>query len=256
MKLIRVGAIARYTVLEAWRNRLIVVVLTATALLFLLSVFARELAVTESTRLQTALLASALRLASVFFVGLYILNGLTREFNDKVVELMLSLDLPRPAYLLGKFCGFALVAIGVAAIATIPVLVLAPPSRALYWGFSLGLELLIVAAVSVFCITTFTQLLSAAAFVAAFYLLGRSVTAIQLMSSASLVNEAGPGQRAGEWLANGMAFLLPRLDSFTQTSWLIDGGSAGAMGSAIVQAALYVALLLAAAMFDLYRKNF
>ena len=79
MKLIRVGAIARYTVLEAWRNRLIVIVLTATALLFVLSVFARELAVTESTRLQTALLASALRLASVYFVGLNILNGLTRE---------------------------------------------------------------------------------------------------------------------------------------------------------------------------------
>ncbi len=256
MKLIRVGAIARYTVLEAWRNRLIVVVLTATALLFLLSVFARELAVTESTRLQTALLASALRLASVFFVSLYILNGLTREFNDKVVELMLSLDLPRPAYLLGKFCGFALIALGVAAIATVPVALLAAPLQALSWGCSLGLELLIVAAVSVFCITTFTQLLSAAAFVAAFYLLGRSITAIQLMSNSNLVGSGGPGQKAGEWLADAMAFLLPRLDGFTQTSWLIDGSTSSALGGAFVQAAIYVALLLAAAMFDFYRKNF
>lgn len=256
MKLIRVGTIARYTVLEAWRNRLIVLVLTATAALFLLSVFAQELAVTESTRLQTALLASALRLASVFFVGLYILNGLTREFNDKVVELMLSLDLPRPAYLLGKFGGFAIIAFGVAAIATIPVAFLAPPSRALAWGCSLGLELLIVAAVSVFCITTFTQMLSAAAFVTAFYLLGRSITAIQLMSSASLIADGGPGQKAGEWLADGMAFLLPRLDLFTQTSWLIEGGPPAALGAALAQSVLFAALLLAAAMFDLYRKNF
>ncbi|HEX7813255.1 MAG TPA: ABC transporter permease [Burkholderiales bacterium] len=256
MKLSRVGAIARYTVLEAWRNRLIAIVLMTMAALFLLSVFARELAVTESTRLQTALLASALRLASVFLVGLYILNGLTREFNDKVVELILSLDLPRPAYLLGKFGGFALIAAGVAAIATIPLLLLAPPSRALLWGCSLGLELLIVAAVSVFCITTFTQLLSAAAFVAAFYLLARSITAIQLMSSSSLVAGGGLGQKAGEWLADGMAFLLPRLDTFTQTSWLLDGASAVAMDGALVQSVLYVALLLAAAIFDLYRKNF
>lgn len=255
MKLNRVGAIARYTVLEAWRNRLIVIVLTATALLFLLSVFARELAVTESMRLQTALLASALRLASVFLVGLYILNGLTREFNDKVVELMLSLDLPRPAYLLGKFCGFALIAIGVAAIATVPIAWLAPPWQALSWGCSLGLELLIVAAVSVFCITTFTQLLSAAAFVAAFYLLGRSITAIQLMSKSSLMADGGPGQKAGEWMADAMAFLLPRLDGFTQTAWLTDGATSS-LGSALVQSAIYVALLLAAAMFDFYRKNF
>ncbi len=256
MKLIRVGAIARYTVLEAWRNRLIVIVLIATALLFLLSVFARELVVAESSRLQTAILASALRLASVFLVSLYILNGLTREFNDKVVELMLSLDLPRPAYLLGKFFGFALIALAVAAIATMPIALLAPPAQALAWGCSLGLELLIVAAVSVFCITTFTQLLSATAFVAAFYLLGRSITAIQLMSSASLVAEGGPGQTAGEWLADGMAFLLPRLDAFTQTSWLLDGVAPAALGGALLQSAIYVVLLLAAAMFDFYRKNF
>lgn len=255
MKLARVGAIARYTMLEAWRNRLLTLVLTATLLLLLASVFARELAVTESDRLQTALLASSLRLACVFFVGLYILNGLTREFNDKVIDLMLSLDLPRPAYLLGKFAGFALIAAAVAAIATVPIALLAPAPAALAWGFSLALELFIVAALSVFCITTFTQLLGAAAFVAAFYLLGRTITAIQLMSTSSLVASGGAGQEAAEWVADAMAFALPRLDTFTQTAWLVDGPISG-IGGILLQTAIYVGLLLAASMFDLYRKNF
>src|SRR5882724_6252093 len=61
----RMAAIARYTLLEAWRNRLIVLVIAAVALLTLLSLFARELAITESGRLQTAILASTLRVASV-----------------------------------------------------------------------------------------------------------------------------------------------------------------------------------------------
>ncbi|HWA14330.1 MAG TPA: ABC transporter permease [Burkholderiales bacterium] len=255
MKPNRVGAIARYTVLEAWRNRLGIIVAVAVALLFLLSVFVRELAVTESGRLQTALLAAALRLASVFLVGLYVLNGLTREFNDKVVELVLSLDLPRPAYVLGKFLGYAVVAAVVALIATIPVAFLAPAGAAA-WGFSLALELLLVAAIAVFCVTTFTQLLSAAAFVAAFYLLARSITAIQLMSTAGLVADAGPAQKLGEWLANAMAFVLPRLDTFTQTAWLMPEGSPGGLGAIVLQSAIYVALLLGAAMFDLYRRNF
>ena len=86
----RVGAIARYTVLEAWRNRLAVLVIVLVALLTLLSLFARELAVTESGRLQTAILASTLRVASVFLMALYILIGLTREFNDKVLELCVA----------------------------------------------------------------------------------------------------------------------------------------------------------------------
>src|SRR6266850_1159187 len=117
----RIGAIARYTVLEAWRNRLFALTVVAVTLLTLLSLFARELAVTESGRLQTAILAATLRVASVFLMALYILNGLTREFNDKVLELMLSLDLPRPGYLMGKFLGFAIVALAVTAIVTVPV---------------------------------------------------------------------------------------------------------------------------------------
>jgi ABC-type transport system involved in multi-copper enzyme maturation permease subunit len=253
----RIGAIARFTVLEAWRNRLIVLVVVAVALLTLLSLFARELAVTESGRLQTAILASTLRVASVFLMALYILIGLTREFNDKVLELMLSLDLPRAGYLMGKFLGFAMVALAVAAIVTVPIGVLAPIHAALAWGCSLALELLIIAALSVFCITTFTQPLPAAAFVAAFYLLARSITAIQLMSGSSLLGVDGFGQKASAVLADAFALALPRIDTFTQTAWLVnDAVAQPALLNIFLQTTAYVGLLLAAAMFDLYRKNF
>jgi ABC-type transport system involved in multi-copper enzyme maturation permease subunit len=253
----RIGAIARYTVLEAWRNRLFALTVVAVTLLTLLSLFARELAVTESGRLQTAILAATLRVASVFLIALYILNGLTREFNDKILELMLSLDLQRPAYLMGKFLGFAIVALAVAAIVTVPVAVLAPTHAALAWGCSLALELLIIAALSVFCITTFTQLLPAAAFVSAFYLLARSITAIQLMSGSSLLGVDGFGQKASAMLADALAIALPRMDAFTQTAWLVnDAGAQPALLNIVLQTAVYVVLVLAAAMFDLYRKNF
>jgi len=253
----RIGAIARYTVLEASRNRLMVLAIVAAVLLALLSLFARELAVTESGRLQTAILASSLRVASVFLIALYILNGLTREFNDKVIELMLSLDLPRPAYLLGKFFGFVIVALVIAAIATVPVAALAPAHAALAWGCSLALELLIIAALSVFCITTFTQLLPAAAFVTAFYLLARSITAIQMMSGSSLLGVDGFGQKASAVLADALAIALPRMDAFTQTAWLVnDAGGQPALLNIVLQTVVYVGLLLAAAMFDFYRKNF
>ena len=253
----RLGTIARYTVLEAWRNRLVVLVVVVVALLTLLSLFARELAVTESGRLQTAILASTLRVASVFLIALYILIGLTREFNDKVLELMLSLDLPRAGYLMGKFLGFAIVALAVAAIVTVPLGMLAPIHAALAWGCSLALELLIIAALSVFCIATFTQPLPAAAFVTAFYLLARSITAIQLMSGSGLLGVDGFGQKASAVLADTLALVLPRMDAFTQTAWLVnDAVAPPALFNIFLQTAVYVGLLLAAAMFDLYRKNF
>lgn len=253
----RIGTIAGYTVLEAWRNRLIVLAVVAVVLLTLLSLFARELAVTESGRLQTAILASTLRVASVFLVALHILNGLTREFNDKVLELMLSLDLPRPAYLMGKFLGFAIVALAVAAVATVPVAVFAPIHAALAWGCSLALELLIITALCVFCITTFTQLLPAAAFVTSFYLLARSISAIQLMSGSTLLGVDGVGRKVSAMLADALSIALPRMDAFTQTAWLVnDAGAQPALLNILLQTTAYVGLLLAAAMFDFYRKNF
>jgi hypothetical protein len=51
--------------------------------------------------------------------------------------------------------------------------------------------------------------------------------------------------------------VLPRLDAFSQTAWLVDAVAESlSMTAAIVQTAIYVALLLCAAMFDLHRRNF
>ena len=134
---------------------------------------------------------------------------------------------------------------------------LAPIHAALAWGCSLALELLIIAALSVFCITTFTQPLPAAAFVTAFYLLARSITAIQLMSASSLLAVDGFGQKASAMLADALALALPRMDAFTQTAWLVnDAVAQPALFNIFLQTTAYVGLLLAAAMFDLYRKNF
>ena len=51
-----------------------------------------------------------------------------------------------------------------------------------------------------------------------------------------------------------LALLLPRLDEFAQTRWLVDGVS-GALGPLALQALIFSALVTAAAMFDMYRKN-
>ncbi|MYM92227.1 ABC transporter permease, partial [Rugamonas sp. FT82W] len=64
------------------------------------------------------------------------------------------------------------------------------------------------------------------------------------------------GQR---WLTRGidaLALLLPHLDAFTRTEWLLyhTGGLAD-LANVAAQTALAVGLLTAAALFDLYRKN-
>ncbi|MDP1683022.1 MAG: ABC transporter permease, partial [Burkholderiales bacterium] len=64
----KILAIARYTLLEAARSRLVWLVLGTIFVFSATSFLIRELAITDSLRLQTAFLATSLRAASFFLI--------------------------------------------------------------------------------------------------------------------------------------------------------------------------------------------
>jgi len=253
----RISTIARYTLLEALRTRLPLLVAAALAALLAASFFVETISITEAARLQTGFYAAGARLAAVFIAGLYVLVSITREFDDKGLDLALSLDLPRAHYILGKLAGFVAIGALIAIAVSLPVAWLASPAAALQWGLSLALELAIVAALALFCIVTFNQLTPAASFVAGFYLLARALTAIRLMSANPVAGADSPSHEVIRLLVEALAFVTPALDAWTQTAWLVNERAAlGVMVQLTLQSALYVVLLAAATMFDFHRKNF
>jgi ABC-type transport system involved in multi-copper enzyme maturation permease subunit len=247
--------IARYTVLEALRNRLLWLFGLAALAAIGLSGFLHELALTESRQLQAALLAAVLRLAAVALLAAFVVTSMVREAADKGQELLLALPMPRSAYLLGKLAGFGTLALLPALLFGALGLFFAPPFQAALWTLSLLFELWIVAAFGLFCVLSLNQAMPALAATAAFYVLARSIGSLQLLSHAGGVHT----ELQQQWMARGidvLAAVLPRLDEFTQTAWLVyHTGNATALAAIAVQTAIYVVLLAAAAMFDLYRKN-
>lgn len=253
----KIATVARYTLLEALRTRLPGLISATVILLALASLFVREIALTESIRLQTGFYAAIMRVSAVFIAGLYVLNSITREFNDKGLDVLLALDLPRSHYILGKLAGFLLIGAIIAGAAALPLAVIAPPAAALQWSISLALELGVVIALALFCVLTFNQLMPAASFVLAFYLLARTLTAIRLMSAAPIADAGELSHQAVRFVVEALALIMPSLDAWTRTAWLLDRAAPWVeIGQLAAQAALYVALLTAAAMFDFYRKNF
>lgn len=253
----QITTIARNTLLEARRTRLPGLVLSAVVLLGAASFFVQEIAVTESARLQTGFYAATMRLTAVFIIGLYVLSSVTREFNDKVLDVVLALNLPRSHYILGKLAGFLLIGVLVAIAVSLPLAFLVTPAAALQWGASLALELAIVVALSLFCVITFSQLMPAASFVLAFYLLARALTAVRLIGAHPLVDASSLSHRFIAMMLEALALVTPALDGWTQTAWLVNQPAAWtAIGALAAQSALYVALLAGATMFDFYRKNF
>jgi ABC-type transport system involved in multi-copper enzyme maturation permease subunit len=253
----RIATIARYTLLEALRTRLPVLVVATQLALLAGSFFVENLAITEGARFQTAFYAAGARLACVFITAMAVLVSVTREFNDKGLDVLLALDLPRSHYVLGKLAGFLGIAALVAVVAAIPLGWSAAPQGVVQWTVSLAVELAIVAALALFCVITFSQLTVAASFVLAFYLLARSLTAIRLMGAHPLMDGDTLSHQFIQFLVEALALILPALDAWTRTAWLVDQPAAwpavlGVAGLSV----LYVALLASATMFDFYRKNF
>lgn len=239
--------IARYTLLEALRNRLLWLVLLMALGAVGVSGFLNELALTESRQLQAALLSAVLRLAAVFLIATFVVTSMLREANDQGLQLLIALPMPRAVYLFGKLIGFGALALLPALLFGALGLFFAPPAQAALWAVSLLCECWIVAAFAVLCSLTLNQVLPALAATFSFYLLARAIGALQLLG-----HDAHGALNRG---IDGLALLLPHLDRFTRSDWLVyhEGGVADLAGIA-AQTAIYVALLAAAALFDLYRK--
>ena len=248
--------IARFVVIEAVRNRLFGLMLIGVVGVFILGEFVGGLAITETAAVQGSVVAFVLRLAAVFLLSLYVITGVVREFNEKSIEMILALPAPRYVYYTGKLCGYLMLALIVAGVAGLPLFLYAGPGQVLLWSFSLFCELAIITALCLFFLFTFGQVTAALSAVAAFYLLARSMGSMQLISHSGIVATGSTTQVIMKTVIDLIAVLLPDLDGFTQTGWLVYGGGVQELPAIVAQTMIYVGLLSTAALFDLYRRNF
>lgn len=247
--------IARYTLLEALRSKLLwLFVLTGCAALGL-SGFLQQLALTESRAVQAALLAAVLRLASVFLLSSFVITSMAREAADKGAELLLALPMPRATYLLGKLAGYAALAVVPALLFGGLTALFSPPMQSALWAVSLLGELWIVAAFSLLCAASLQHALPALAASGGFYLLARSVGGLQLLAHSPASGPSWPRQAMASTI-DGLALFLPSLDNFTRTEWLLYGtGDWHALGLVMAQTVIYMVLLGTCALCDFYRRN-
>ncbi len=168
---------------------------------------------------------------------------------------MLSLPLPRSTHYLGRLAGFAALGVLLAVVFAAPLLAWAPAGAVALWGLSLACETALIAAAALFFAMTLAQLVPAIAATAGFYLLARSIAAIQAIASGPLAEPSLPSELA-RMAVSGVALLLPPLDAVTRTDWLLYGAPGpGAYGAALAGLAIYAAVLIAAGLFDFHRRS-
>ncbi|MEK6243286.1 MAG: ABC transporter permease subunit [Pseudomonadota bacterium] len=247
--------VAHYTLVEALRSGLPWLAAAGVIAVLGLSGFLSQVAITEATALQASTAGALLRACAVFLIAAHVVASVSREANDKGLELALALPISRPAFYLGKLLGFACVGAILATLFALPLLLWAKPVDLAAWWISLAAESALVAAAALFFASVLAQTVAAIAATAGLYLLGRSISAIQAIAGSPLAADSLPGH-AARWIVDALALLLPRLDAVTRGDWLLYGAPpAGELIQSLFGLGLYLVLLAAAGLFDFSRRN-
>lgn len=249
--------IAKFTIIEALRNRLVLLLLLVVMISFAMVEFIGDLAITEHRETQMAILAAFLRLCSVVVVTMFVVSSTVRELQDKTLEMILAMPIHRGQYYLGKLMGFISVSFLVSLIFGMMLLVYAPTESVAIWTISLFLELVLVVAMGLVMLFTFNQIPPALAGVFIIYAASRITTSIYLMAKYPIISHTTIAQKFMDSFIEMLTWLLPDLHRFTQTEWLTHHVTDWSLLVPVVgQTVIFLGLLSTIALFDFYRKNF
>ncbi len=249
--------IARFTLLECARMRLLGTVALTVAALVLASLLVEQVAIAESTRVRTVLFASSCRFATVALLCQYIIASVVRELNDAGIQFVLTLPTPRSALYIGKLAAFCTMALLIALVTGIAAMGAADAQRAAVWGALLCAELSLMAGVALFCALGTRQSLSAMLLCGSFYLVGRGIAGFERLMATHLESDLDAFTRLGSIAIQILAAVLPDLSRFARAEWLADASPGLAdLTAAAAQTAIYLALTASAGIHDLKRRIF
>jgi hypothetical protein len=251
-----VAVLAKYTFIEAVRSRLFGAAFIIALLAWLAGSFLGALAITDADGIRATALAAVLRLGSVLLMAGMVVTSLAREQQDKGLELLLSLPMARASYVLGRASGFVAVGVCISAISALPLLGSASVSAVLLWGVSLSCELALIVCVSLLAALTFSHNVLALLAVAAFYALARVMATLLTIGTGVAAARDSLAFQVSDWGLRAIAAITPRLDLFTQASWLTSAPPAGeALWAVFLSTLIFGSVALGAALVDFYRKN-
>lgn len=249
--------LAAYVVAAALRDRLFLALPVLIALAAALSMFIGAAAVVEKRELSAAYVGTATRLILVVGLVLFVCFHLRRAFDSREVEMILSRPISRTNFVFAYVISLLLLAAFAVVIATLVVAVLARPGLAplAQWSLSLLLECAIMVLAALFFALILSSAVASALACFGFYVLARM---IGLLTGIAQTTDDGPlFMRLVGWVMEAISVLIPRLDLFGQTEWLVHGvGGGTGLTVILLQGVVYAPLLVAAAVFDFQRRQF
>lgn len=253
----------RYVLLTAMRDRLFAGLWVLLVLVYGLALFIGNTALSEQAAMAVSLFAGASRMLLVAGLTVFACFHVQRAFDYKEIDAILAKPLSRSEFIGGYAGGFALLA----GVMLIPVVCLCLTFSQTWthmtglavWTGSLFLE---VVTVVMFSLLTALMIRSAFASVLAtlgFYIIGRLIGFFlaAMHNPASMIGNGDRWQEVLLWILKILSTVIPRLDLFAKSQWLLYGvPMLSDLWLFLLQAVVFIGLLLSMAVYDLKRKQF
>ncbi|MDK9722530.1 MAG: hypothetical protein OEL53_15245 [Rhodospirillales bacterium] len=254
-------ATLRYVLLTALRDRLFLTILVLAALVYLAAGFLGDAALAEGRDLKLSLAAGSGRAVLVAGLLTFIAFHVRRMSENRELETLLARPISRTGFVMAYGLGLSAVAALLALPLALGLLFFSPDiGGLLVWGLSLLEEAVIVAALGLFAALALETAVSAVLAAGGIYILARLMSVFIGIAEKRLVESETQNQTLDLLVRLGLkalSILLPRLDVYAQSAWLVYGPPAlETVFFLLAQTLVYVPLLLLASVFDLRRKRF
>jgi len=249
----------RYIMLTALRDWLFAALILGVIVCALIAHMLGSTALIETQEMTLSYTAASVRIVMMTGLIVFTCFHVRSAFDTKEIDVFLSRPITRSNLVFSYWLGFAVVAflLLIPTIGLIAMQGLLSKPGFLFWAMSLLIECLLVVAVSLFAAFTLRSAVTAVMASMGFYVLARMMGFFMITMQSGFLFET-------QWLnllliygLKAASLIVPRLDFFAKSDWLIYGMHASEeLMLFLLQALVFIPLLILAAIADFQRKQF
>jgi len=252
-------SILKYIIKNGLKDKLYLGLFIAIFIAFGVSIFLGSTMLVEQNQSSLVFVLATVRTILSFGIILFVCINITRSFENKEIEFILSKSISRENFILGYLFGFFISAL----------LILLPFSLLtclifkvnyigmLTWFATTTIEILIVISFALLCSLMLKNSFSAIFSAIGFYILSRLMGMfVMAINFGDPVNVDSTRDSLGFGLKI-LSVIFPRLDLYSQSSWAVYGlGDNSFLQIIFIQSIIYLPLMIFMAFHDFKKKQF
>ena len=249
----------RYILLTAQRDSIFIGLACSIIFGCYVAYFLGSTALAEGDQMSLVYAGGVSRIIVILGLVIFIAFHVRRSFENREIDQMIVRPISREKFIISYWLGFVIIAFSLVCFTflsicfmtfvtggTLPNLV-----NLAIWSFSLFMETLIIVSLAMAASLILRSTVIAVMMCIGFYVLSRIAGFLLL-----IVTKPGSGSGADKSF-EVISTIIPRMDFFSKTEWLVYGmKDMHNMTLFLVQAVIYVGLLLSLAVVDFKKKQF